>query len=113
MRHACLFCAMKHVVQAGILTMEAKQGYPLHRWWALGHLAEASDELVADYEEMANEIREYRKLAEEDEAVQLPFSEIIAELAQLIEKETSDMKVDKQHSGEKGQVARRPSKRSR
>ncbi len=83
---------MKHVVQAAILTMEARQGYPLHRWWALGHLAEASDELVADYEEKANEIREYRKQYEDAEDVQLPYSEIIAELSQLIEEETSDVR---------------------
>ena len=90
MRLSCLMCAMKHVTQAAILTMEARQGYPLHRWWALGHLAEASDELVADYEELANEIREYRKQYEDAEDVQLPYNEIIAELAQLIEKETAD-----------------------
>lgn len=95
MRHSCLFCAMKHVVQAGILMMEAKQGYPLHRWWALGHLAEASDELVADYEEMANTIREYRKNYEEDENVQLPFNEIIAELNQIIDKEIVDVQASK------------------
>jgi hypothetical protein len=81
---------MKHVTQAGILTMEARQGYPHHRWWALGHLAEASDELVADYEEQANEIREYRKQYEDDEDVQLPYHEIIAMLSKLIEGETED-----------------------
>ncbi len=90
MRLSCLLCATKHVAQAAILTMEARQGYPLHRWWALGHLAEASDELVADYEEKANEIREYRKLFEDDETTQLPFSEIIAELAELIDRATGD-----------------------
>ena len=88
MRPSCLLCAMKHVTQAGILTMEARQGYPLHRWWALGHLAEASDELVADYPDVANEIREYRKQYEDDETVDLPYSEIVNDLSQLIEEAT-------------------------
>jgi hypothetical protein len=65
--------------------MEARQGYPLHRWWALGHLAEASDELVQDYPEMANEIREYRKMYEDDEALDLPYNDIINTLNQLID----------------------------
>jgi len=81
---------MKHVTQAGILAMEAQQGYPTHRWWALGHLAEASDELIADYPEKANELREYRKQYEDDEDVQIPFNEIVAEFSQLIETEAAD-----------------------
>ena len=79
---------MKHVTQAGILSMEACQGYPLHRWWALGHLAEASDELISDYPELANEIREYRKQYEDSSEIQLPYNELVARLNQVIEKET-------------------------
>ena len=40
-------------------------GYPVHAWYAMGHMAEASDELIADYPETANEIREIRKLYED------------------------------------------------
>lgn len=85
MRDSCLLCAIKHVAQAGILSMEALQGYPLHHWWALGHLAEAADELVADYPEMANELREYRKQYEDDPEVRLPYAEIIATLDRMID----------------------------
>lgn len=65
MRPVCLNCARKHLAQADILMMEAAMGYPLHAWYAMGHMAEAADELVADYPEMANVIREHRKLYEE------------------------------------------------
>lgn len=65
MRPTCLNCARKHLAQADILMMEAAMGYPLHAWYAMGHMAEASDELVDDYPDMANEIREVRKLYEE------------------------------------------------
>ena len=65
MRPTCLNCARKHLAQADILMMEAAMGYPIHAWYAMGHMAEASDEIVADYPEMANEIREMRKLYEE------------------------------------------------
>lgn len=65
MRPVCLNCARKHLAQADILMMEAAMGYPLHAWYAMGHMAEASDELVAEYPDVANEIREVRKLYEE------------------------------------------------
>jgi hypothetical protein len=81
---------MKHLSQAGILIMEARQGYPFHRWWALGHMAEASDELVADYEELANEIRELRKMYEDDEEVELPLVDVMKSIEAKIEEETDD-----------------------
>jgi len=56
-RPTCLDCALKHISQATILLSESRQGYPAHRWLAVGHLAEASDELIADYPVEANEIR--------------------------------------------------------
>jgi hypothetical protein len=60
MRPTCLYCASKHVAQAIVLMLEAAQGYPLHRWLAVGHLAEAGDETVAAYPELAAHIREQR-----------------------------------------------------
>lgn len=46
MRPACPYCALKHLAQATILWSEANQGYSTHKWLALGHLAEAADELA-------------------------------------------------------------------
>lgn len=65
MRPTCLNCARKHLAQADILMMEAAMGYPIHAWYAMGHMAEAADEIVADYPDEANEIRELRKLYED------------------------------------------------
>ena len=41
-------------MQALVLLGEANQGYPEHFFLAIGHLAEASDELVQKYPEQAN-----------------------------------------------------------
>lgn len=67
MRPTCLSCVKKHIAQAMILFNESKQGYPLHFWWALGHLAEAADECVTDYPELASTIRKVRIQYEQDD----------------------------------------------
>jgi len=60
MRPSCIYCASKHVAQATILMLEAYQGYPLHRWLAVGHLGEAGDETIADFPQLCQEIRAVR-----------------------------------------------------
>lgn len=63
-RPGCILCVKKHLGQAAVLFQEALQGYPAHRWLAIGHLAEAeaeSQELDSDF---ADEIRQERKKAE-------------------------------------------------
>lgn len=60
MRRSCLCCAKKHISKAIILFAEAKLGYPLHFWLALGNLSEAEDECVRDYPKLARSIREAR-----------------------------------------------------
>jgi glycosyltransferase involved in cell wall biosynthesis len=64
MRPSCLYCAAKHISQAVILVGEALQGYPQHWYLALGHLAEAGDELIQDHPELAAKVREERKALE-------------------------------------------------
>jgi hypothetical protein len=59
-RPTCTDCARKHLAQAIVLLGEAHLGYPEHRWLAIGHLAEASDETVADYPDIAEDIRSER-----------------------------------------------------
>lgn len=61
MRPSCPYCAAKHISQAIILFSEAAQGYPLHWYLALGHLAEAGDELILDQYDLAVELRAVRK----------------------------------------------------
>lgn len=65
MRHTCTFCARKHLSQAYILCEEVAQGYPEHVWLAIGHMAEASAELLQKHPIIANDIREARKTLEE------------------------------------------------
>lgn len=60
MRPSCLYCCSKHVAQAIVLMLEAHQGYPLYRWLAVGHLAEAGDETVDQFPELAERIRAQR-----------------------------------------------------
>jgi hypothetical protein len=87
MRPSCYNCARKHLAQADILMMEAAQGYPLHVWYAMGHMAEAADELVATEPEMANVIREHRKMYEgavtEGITLNVPIMELIAKITML------------------------------
>jgi len=61
MREGCLDCARKHLAQAEVLILEYATGdYPRHKWYAVGHMAEASDELMADHPELAKTVRESR-----------------------------------------------------
>lgn len=59
-RESCLFCVSKHIAQAIILMQEAYAGYPLHRWLAVGHLAEAEAESQDEFPDLAIRIRETR-----------------------------------------------------
>jgi hypothetical protein len=60
LRPTCSNCAKKHLSQASILLSESKRGYPLHRTYALGHMAEAEEELIKEYPTQANRIRAVR-----------------------------------------------------
>ena len=64
-RPTCARCAIKHLAQARALMPETKKGYPLHVYYAMGHMGEAEDELVDLMPDAANEVRSAR-LAVED-----------------------------------------------
>lgn len=59
-RLSCLNCARKHVTKARAKIVEAPLGYARHAWYAVGELAEAEDEVVAKYPELAKLIRAHR-----------------------------------------------------
>ena len=65
-RPPCLDCVRKHLAQAIVLLQESVQGYPDHRWLAVGHLAEAEAESQGASEEMADLLRDIRKRMEEE-----------------------------------------------
>jgi len=83
MREPCLSCMMKHISKAIILLSEAKLGYPLHFWLALGNLSEAEDEIVAEYPEFARKIRELRMNLEIGIATYGDVMNILEEAAKL------------------------------
>lgn len=58
----CYECTLKHLGQAFVLIDEAENGYPLHKWIAIGHLAEAEREIYVKHPEIAEHIRETRKI---------------------------------------------------
>jgi len=63
-REPCPLCTLKHLGQAIVLFQESLTGYPIHRWIAVGHMAEAEAE--APSHEMANRIRAQRLEAMDD-----------------------------------------------
>ncbi len=65
-RPSCLECCMKHLGTAIVLLEEAGNGYPAHRWLAAGELNEAANEVMRDFPDVAQEIREYRHLVTKD-----------------------------------------------
>jgi hypothetical protein len=60
MRGTCLFCVSKHISQAIVLVTECCQGYPIHIWVAIGHLAEAETESCSEFPDLAEKIRKVR-----------------------------------------------------
>lgn len=80
-RPACVLCALKHVAQARALMLEACRGYPEHYWFALGHLAEAEDELVLGYPDLANTVRAHRKELELYPRYEIPFVELVNQIS--------------------------------
>ena len=87
-RDFCPRCAIKHLAQARVLLLERDKGYPLHAWYALGHLAEAEDEIVTRMPDEAAKIREQRLLLESDTKTNIDFGALMTLVADgaLIEK---------------------------
>ena len=85
MRPTCLECAGKHLAQACVLLKETKTGYPAFKWFVIGHLAEAEEETVATYPDLANEIREHRVAWTDNDETVIPFEELFARIDDLID----------------------------
>jgi hypothetical protein len=82
-RASCIDCSRKHVSQAEVLMEESKQGYPMHRWLAIGHLAEASAELLEEHPDMADFIRQERLKYMDDEEYGVATVAILEQLTEL------------------------------
>ena len=77
MRESCRECACKHIAQARVLLLETNKGYPEHYWFAMGHLAEAEDELVKDFPEETALVRAERLKLQENRGYDMPFADLI------------------------------------
>jgi len=84
-RTTCLDCAWKHLSQAFVNLREAKQGYPQFKSLVVGHLAEASDELLDKYPKFANEIRQHRLQFMENHNYLIPFKELLEKVCAMRE----------------------------
>lgn len=80
-RESCFECCRKHIAQSHILETEAELGYPLHKYLAIGHLAEAEDEIIEKDPQLAAYIRAKRKQFTE---VNTPVPTL--ELLQMVDK---------------------------
>ncbi len=83
MRESCTLCVCKHLAQACVLNTEALLGYPLHRYLAIGHLAEAEAESLKKYGDLAEEIREHRLNYTLDESYAIPYLSLIKKASEL------------------------------
>lgn len=84
LRINCLDCVRKHIAQASVLMDEAAMGYPHHKWYAVGNLAEAESESRNDYPEFANKIRECRlKIMGIEPNPETCFDDLILEACKL------------------------------
>lgn len=59
-RPQCSGCFRKHLAQAVVLMDEAYNGYPIHRWLAMGHMAEAESEMRTLNTDLAKKCRALR-----------------------------------------------------
>lgn len=81
-RPSCLDCVRKHLGQAAVLMDEARQGYPHHRWLAIGHIGEAASECLSAWPELAAELRRHRVRYMEDSTYEVPVMDLIAKVCE-------------------------------
>lgn len=65
-RPPCVDCCLKHLGKAVAQLEETRNGYPHHRWLAVGNIDEATAEIFGLDESIAKELREIRHLLIKD-----------------------------------------------
>lgn len=88
-RKICLDCCLKHLGQALVLMLESQKGYENHRYIAMGHLAEAEDECVGEYSDMAKSIRETRLSFQNNREPYHSIEDLISKLDRIKERDGS------------------------
>lgn len=88
----CLDCVYKHLAQAMIIhEEECPNGYPKHIHRVIGHLAEASREIVEYSRDLAVEIRSQRVRVMADPAYMPPYEGLLDYVAALISADASKL----------------------
>lgn len=84
-QETCLNCYRKHVATAMVFEDEATigNGYPLHKWLAVGELNAAEKEVAKDFPLLSQITRQHR-IAYQEEGIPVPTLELI-ELANQLE----------------------------
>ena len=83
LRESCIKCACKHISQARALLIESETAYPVHYWYAMGHLAEAEEELYKDYPDLMIMVRAERIQLEIDRSYRIDFNALITALVKI------------------------------
>ena len=60
---------------------QTRKGYEEYFWFALGHLAEAEDELTRDFGELGRLVRRHRKELEVYPRYSVPFGDLVLQVA--------------------------------
>jgi hypothetical protein len=91
LRPTCLFCVSKHLAQALVLMTESvtDEDYVIHRYIAVGHLAEAEAESVYEFPSLASKIRDTRcAIMLQDNAIRkaTPLLDLLKEVRAIAER---------------------------
>jgi len=73
---ACVLLSRSRVLQ-----LEVRKGYAQHYFLALGHMAEAEDELQDQYPALSDKVREARKAWEQDPAAVPDFHALVVAIS--------------------------------
>lgn len=99
MQEECYFCTRKHIGYAEAFMQEAINGYPDHKWLAVGQLCAAEGEIMSAHPEMAELIRKHRVEYMDDMHYAVPTVELIEKVTILArDVGESENKDDKEYS---------------
>jgi len=94
-QETCLDCYRKHIATAMAFEDEARigDGYPLHKWLAVGELHAAEKEVIKSYPMLAAMTREHRVNYQMND-IHIPTLELIELASQLADSEEKEDEID-------------------
>ena len=100
MQEECYFCTRKHLGYAEAFMQEAINGYPMHKWLAVGQLCAAEGEIMSAHPEMSELIRSHRVEYMDDMTYAVPIVELLEKITILARDiGESENKDDKEYIG--------------